>query len=483
MMKRLLGSYAARFIVFLWIGCILAASAAAEGGPSLNPMLDKWLQRVENGEATDITLSAAIHALSPYGDDTVAAINCLLAECSVHVGYQQTANGETTAARIIIGQMPAVDFVTRSDGQMQAQTSLLPGVTLESGTGSPMDILLGQSEDIPFWASDILDPNGLADMIPDVLSGLSSFKEEKTGSYHLSSIGTAKKAVVYTVPEGGAQMLREGLSLLAGRMNYHEAAALIHTMTLTGDAVITLYQTAEGKSMGLGIKATMGFENTTPREVTFLWVFKSDEKKCLHEISLKAPADKGSDNLTITGELTLESLKAKNRLSFSLDVRNKVSGKPERAQWSGQLDCLLAEDNQRLEGEIKQTYTDPEETAHILTIKPSLLTYQVGDAFSVKGNARILWSRNKKVVTDVTFSLLAGATEDIPWEESGRRISLDGLGETDLIALREQALAKAAESIWKSVLALPEDCLKLISRNISQEDWARIYQDAYVVGQ
>ncbi len=483
MMKRLSVRFIVTFIALILIGCFVFSTALAEGEPSLSPMLDEWLEKIEGGDAADITLSATLHDLKPYGEETVTAMNRLLSECKVQLGYQQSGQEETTQTQIIIGEMPAVDFTTRSGEQMLAQTSLLPGTTLKSGLGSPLDFLLGEGTDIPFWAVDILNPNELADKIPDALNGLAAFAQEKTGSYRLSSIGTARKAVIYTVPENSVQLLGDSLSQLTDELNWTEASELMKTLTMSGSAVITLYQTSDGKNMGLGVKATMGFENIAPRKVIFLWVFKSDEKNCRHSLSLKAPAEKGSDNLTVTGEMTLECQKTKNRLSLSLDIKNRQDGESDTSQWSGQLDCLLAEDNQRLEGEIKRIYTDPEDVDHVLSIKPSLLTVKAGDEVSLKGSARLMWEDDKATAADVTLSMVADKSADIPWDETGDAVTLDGLNETDLAAMAGKAETAAAEAIWRAVMSLPEECLALITRNISQEDWERIYQDAFQVVQ
>jgi hypothetical protein len=484
MMKRLSGCFYAKLFALLLIGCLLFFTAIAEGEPSLYPMLDEWIARIKSGEAAVITLSATLHDLVPYGEETTAAMNRLLSECKVRLGYQQSSEqGETTRTQFIIGQTPAVDFTMRSGEQMLAQTSLLPGTTLQSGSGSPLELLLGEETEIPFWAADILDPNELAGKIPDALNELSAFAQVKTGSYHLSSIGTAKKAVIYTVPESGVLLLRDSLCVLTDELNWTQASALMKTLTMSGSAVITLYQTSDGNNIGLGVKATMGFENIAPRKVTFLWVFKSSEKSCQHSLSLKAPSEKGSDNLTVTGEMTLECLKDKNRLSLGMDIKSRLNSKSDRTQWTGQLDCLMAEDNQRLEGDIKRTYTDPTEVDHILCIKPSLLTVKAGGEVSVKGSARLKWEEDKSTVSDVTLSLLADKTADIPWEETGNTVSLDGLSGTELEAMSVKAQTAAAEAIWRAVMSLPEECLALITQNISQEDWARIYQDAFKVVQ
>jgi hypothetical protein len=185
MMKRLSSRFTAMLTALMLISSFVFWSAVAEGEPSLQPMLDEWLEKAESGEAADITLSATLYDLEPYGEETVAAMNRLISECRVQLGYQQNGQEETTRAQLIIGETPAVDFAARSGEQKLAQTSLLPGTILKSGSGSPLDILLGKGMQIPFWAADILDPNELADKIPDALNGLSAFAKEKTVSYRL----------------------------------------------------------------------------------------------------------------------------------------------------------------------------------------------------------------------------------------------------------------------------------------------------------
>ncbi len=483
-MKRLLGSCAGRVIALLLIGCLFVSAAVAEGAKTFTPMLDDWLRRIEGGEAVDVSMSASLHALLPYDEQTVAAMNRLLAECRVQIGYRRNGQEETTQTRLIIGRLPVIDFMEQSGmHQILAQTSLLPGITFTSASRSPLDILLGSGVEIPDWVGDIPDPNMLAEKIPEALAGLDAFGKEKVSSYRLSSSCTAKKAMIYTVPEESAQQIRDSLMMLADEMNWPEAAALISTLIMDGDAVVTLYQTAEGKNIGLGVKATMGFENIVPRKITFLWTFSTDENVNRHTLSLKSPAVKGTDYLTVAGDLTIQSLQDKNELSFSLDSKSRLNNQTGRTQWTGQLSCLLAEDNQRLEGEIKQTHTDDGETAHTLAIAPSLLTYQVGDEFSVKGSARITWARNKSVMTDVTFSVLAGKTAGVRWAQTKDTVSLDDIGEDGLAQLKQNAQEMAVNAIWEAVLSLPPDCLVLISQNISEDSWERLYKDAFMVGQ
>ncbi len=483
MTRRHLGGYAGKAIVLMIALCFLMSTALAEGAPSLSPMLDEWLESIGNGEAADIALSASLHALSPYGEQTVQAMNRLLSALSVQIGYRQSEQVETAKTQLAIGNSIAVDFAERTGTPLLAQTSLLPGMTLASSSGPPLNLLLGQEMEIPFWAADILDPNGLAGSIQQALGGLAVFMQEKAGSYRISSAGTARKALVYTVPEDSVQLLRDSLILFANHLHWREAAAFVQSLSITGDAVITLYQSGEGVNMGLGIKASAGFENVVPRKVNFLWAFSARDMNDVHTLSIKAPAIKGADNFTAAGELALKTGKNKNSLYLSLDMKDKRDGKTERIQLDGQLDCLLAQDNQRLEGEIERIHTDPEGVAHCLTIKPSLLTLKVGDTYSAKGSVRVLWASDKSVQTDVTVSIKADKAQDVLWEEMADTVSLDGLGEGELAAMVEKAQAAAAEAIWQAVLSLPQDCLELIEKNISQDDWERIYRGAYQVDQ
>ncbi len=483
MIKRRPGVCALVIAVLFLLCCLMYSAALAEEAPALSPMLAQWLEKAESGNPQNITLSASLHALVPFGEETLSMMNRILNECRLNVGWQMLSQVETSRTQLLIGQETAVDILEQSGEQTLAQTSLLPGVTLSGEEGSPLSQLLGEETEIPFWAAGVPDPMALAQKIPEALSALSAYAVEKEGSFGLLSVITARKALVYTVPEGEAEHLKETLQKLAEDLSWREAAALFSSVSMKGDAVITLYQTSQGKNVGLGVKATLGFDNVSARTVTFLWAFRSDAEQCIQSLSLKAPAAAGSDDLTVTGKWNLESKKAKNTLSFGLDIKNKLSKKTSREQWTGKLDCLLADDNQRVEGEIKRTVSGPEEDTHTLVIQPSLLAYRSGEEVSLKGNARIAVSKDKAVQTDVTISLAADQSAELVWNSTGDILSLSGMTADQAAELAQTVQANAVASLWQAVLMLPESSLELIKKSIPQEDWDKISQAGFQVSQ
>ena len=483
MMKRRLGVCILVITVLFSLCCLTYAAALAEEAPTLSPMLGEWLQKVENGETANISLSASLHELVPFGEETLSMMNRLLSQCKLNVGWQKAEQVETTRTQLLIGNETAVDILEQSGDLALAQTSLLPGITLSSEDGSPIPSLLGEETDIPFWASDIPDPNAFAKKIPDTLSALSAYMIEREGSFGLLSTATARKALVYTVPKEEAGLVKDTLMKLAEEVSWPEASVLFSTAILKDDAVITLYQTAEGENVGFGIKASLGFENVSVRKVNFLWAFRSDAKKSAQSVSLKAPAAEGSDYLTVTGQWKLEGKKAKNALSFGLDIKSRFNKKTLREQWTGKLDCLLADDNQRLEGEIKQTVTGPEDTKHTFVIRPSLLAYRSGEEVSVKGNVRVAWSEDKAVQSDVTVSLTADQNAELALGPSGDTLSFSDMALEERTALAQKVQSNAVAAIWQAVLTLPEESLQLIHKNITQEDWEKIFKAGFQVGQ
>jgi len=483
MIKRRKGVWALLISALFLLSCMMIGSALAEEASVLSPMMAAWLEKIESGEPANVTLSASLHALVPFGDETLSMMNRLLSECKINVDWQKTGEAETIRTQLLIGNESAVDIVEQGGEQMLAQTSLLPGLTLSSKDGSPVSQLLGEETEIPFWAVEIPDIHGIAQKLPDVLSSLNEYKAEKEGSFKLFSVTTARKALVYTIPEKDVERLKDVLLRFAAAMRWPEASALFSTVNTKGDAEITLYQTSDAVNVGLGLKASMGFDNVTVRKVNFLWAFRSDVKKSVQSMSLKAPADDGADYLTVIGDFIQEGKKAKNTLSFDLDIKSRMGKEISQEQWKGKLDCLLAEDNQRLEGEVKQTVSGVDEDVHTLLIRPSLLAYRSGEEVSLKGNARLTLSEGKSVKADVTVSLAADHNTDLVFSSDNEVISLSDMSTEEQTALAKKAQETAVAAIWQAVMALPEDALALIKRNITQDDWEEIYRVVFQVGQ
>ena len=483
MIKRRKGVYALFIPAFFLIYCMICGTAFAQQAPALSPMMADWIDEVEGGQPANVTLSASLHSLVPFGDETLSMMNRLLSQCKLNIGWQKTGGAEITRTQLMIGDENAIDILEQSGNQALAQTSLLPGMTLSSYDGSPLSQLLGSESEIPFWAAEAPDINALSQKLPDAMSGLSSFAAEKEGSFKLLSVATARKALVYTVPETNAEQLKDMLLKLASAMHWPEASTLFSSVITKGDAEIMLYQTSDGVNVGLGIKASIGFNNVSVRKVSFLWAFKSDAKKSVQSLSLKAPAADGADYLTVAGDFVLENKKAKNTLSFDLDIKSRMDKEISQEQWKGKLDCLLAEDNQRLEGEVKQTVSGSGEETYTLVIRPSLLAVRSGEEVSLKGNTRLTWGEGKSVLADLTVSLSADQNADLAFSSGGNVVSLSDMNADERATLAEKAQNGAVTAIWQALMALPEDALALIKRNITQEDWEKIYQVVYQVGQ
>jgi hypothetical protein len=475
MMKRRLSSLAIRTTGLLMAALMIFTPALAQEQPSLAPLFTQWLENVRGGEPTGITVSAALHELSPYGEQTVNHMNSLLENIKASIQYLRGPDGETTQTQLLIGDTPALSFAERTEAaQSLAQASFLPGITLSAASGSPLSALLGEDQTVPSWVTDIPDLGALTGRITEALTGLAPFVQEKKVSFSIPSVGSAKKALVYTVPEESAQALKDALTLLAADLPLPGIGEMIGTMTLSGSATVTLYQSAQGENMGLAIKGTLGFQDITPRKVNFLWGFAATEKKAVQTVSLKSPAVKGSDAFTVTGKAEGKYGEAKNTLSLSLDIRNTLNKKTERTRWNGDLTCLIAQDNQRLEGKIEQRHTLTDGMDETLTVTPSLLAFLADESVSLKGSVRVKWVKEKNVQGDVSFSLQADKGAPPAFEKTAQTLSVDGMGEDQMKTLREQGELAAAQAIWQAAAALPPESLALVLQGITQSDWEEI---------
>lgn len=483
MLKCRLHSLLIRSFSMMLAILMVCTPALAQGQPSLIPMLTQWIKNVQGGEPANIILSATLHELSPYGEQTVVNMNRLLENTKANILYQHDPQGETTQTQLLVGETSALSFAERTESSRSlAQASFLPGVTLTAAGGSPLSILLKEEDAVPSWVTDIPDLGAVSEGIAQALSGLAPFLEEKKVSFAIASVGTARKALAYTVPEENSQALKDAISLLLNDLPLPGVKELIGSMIMDGSAVVTLYQSANGENMGLALKGTLGFQDVAPRKVTFLWGFLATEKKAVQTVSLKSPAVKGGDALTVTGKAQFTYGQGKNKLSLDLDIKNTLSKKTERESWDGDLTCLMAEDNQRLEGEIAQKRTLTDDTVETLTITPSLMAYQAEEGAALKGSVRVKWAKGKNTQADVSFSLLADEAASPVFEQTEQTVSLDGIGEDQLAALRDQGELKAAQAIWQAAARLPQESLALVLQGITQADWEDILGD-YLAGQ
>ncbi len=464
--------------------CMLFSTASAGGLDGLAPMLSDFLQSAEQGRPLDITLSATLHQLVPYGEDTLKALNSLLAGVKLQIAYQNAGGAETVKAQLVMGDTAALDFTQRNTGdQTLLQTSLLPGTTYASAAETPMETLFNEQAEAPSWITDVPDLDALFHKVTAGLDSLQDFAKEKKVSYKLTSVGTAKKALVYTVPEESAQLVKDVLSQLLEGLPLENLRGAASLLQVTGDTVVTLYQSAEGENMGLSVKGVMAYNGGSSRKVSFLWGALPDADKAVHTLSLKAPAVKGSDSLTVTGKYILTKKAAQNSLSLSLDTKNTLDKKTDRIVWAGDLSCLVAEDNQRLEGEVKRTHTGAEGAVDVYSVKPGLTVVQAGGTPSLQGNVRIAFMQDKRLQSDATVSVAAAQAGAPAWEASFPAVSLDGIGQDALDALREKAQSASEKAVLQAVLTLDPNTLTLISSNITQEDWERIYKGLDLVTQ
>jgi hypothetical protein len=144
MKKCRIGRYLHAVWLFCLVICLFVSSAAAQGSEGLCPMLSGWLDRINNGEAVNINLTAGINTLVPYGNDTVTALNKILSEFGLFVAYQQNGQEETTNTQLLAGGDPVLSFTEKTGDQCLAVTSLLPDMTLADKNASPLDLLLSE---------------------------------------------------------------------------------------------------------------------------------------------------------------------------------------------------------------------------------------------------------------------------------------------------------------------------------------------------
>ncbi len=473
-------TFAAKFLCVTMAVCLILSTASAQAGDSFSPLLEEFYLGFQTGKSIRLTLSAALNAWVPYGEATIQAMNQILSDCNVEMAYQSAADGEKIQSQLNVGDKTAFSITQKNAPQyFLAQTSLFPQKTLVSAKSSPLWPLF--QEEIPI-SFENYQPNLdlLAELIPVALQSLESFAQDKKISYKIASVGTAKKAIVYTVPVESGELLRDTLLLLTTELPWPEIPSLLLTMALKSTAVVTLYQSADGVNMGLSIKGDMSFENAAEREVNLLWGFSNSDAKRIHTLSVKSPAVEGSDAYTLNGKLTKTITKGKNTLEAELDITEKRSKVTTNTLWTGKAVCSFEKESQHITGDIRKTVKQGE-TSSELSITPDISLVSSGDSVSCQGSMGILWTKNKDVQGDIVLSISAGDGGEISWDDPSEMIDVDIMGEAQLAELQSEARNNAARSTIEALLALPKEQLTLFSEGISQEVWTNITKSSYQV--
>lgn len=256
--------------------CALVMSALLLFGTALAETGLDWASGGYWDEQGDVQLHASvrINELVPYGEETVAMMNALLAHLSVSAAIGE---GQTDLRFCIAGD-PIVSLTeTQTLDGTELTTDLLPNRVLFSSQ-SAMDGLSGagrQESQFDFFAA-IQEAEACYRELTDAIK---PYAEEKKANYNIKSVGSSRwSRIARLTPEQGAEVAPLVAKVLGCGMDQAFREQL-GQMELQKGFIVGLYQAQEnGDDLAVYMKGTALFPDGAQRAISYQWAFAVNDK-------------------------------------------------------------------------------------------------------------------------------------------------------------------------------------------------------------
>ena len=470
---RMLRSISLLVLIYL-VAVPLGGVARADGIQSAFPQLSRWIQSVESGKPVKADVSVTLHTILPFAEKELLVLNELVEEVQGQFYYHQGADTLHTEAEVYLGNQMAFNFGEReSAGGAEAYITGTDDMLLTSEEGSALDVFLGTNglDTITDPYVAILRYDEMRDALAELLVPLEEYGKAKKQSFSIKNVGKAARSMVYTFPKDEGQLLKDMLVSLADTSGWQEVVSLFRTMTLSGKGTLTAYYTSNDELIGLAYAGELAFGDATPRKITFLWGFSTDTKRDIHTFSLKAPATKGSDNLTITGNQTWNLQSGKEGLTFEWNVTSKISGKTEKDIVSVKLTNARGESTDSLKGDISLT-REFQKNTEIWLLQPALLI----TGGTIDGSVRYTHTYNKKAQQDLTLTIAAKEAVELRLPFGGVVVDVNRLFPNERESMENKVAQSIAYGVLAAALQLPEEKLQFIRSGMDDLDWNQVIQ-------
>lgn len=448
--------------------CYLAmtASALAEAA-----FLSGFPPRDWENAPLELTLSAEVTAYAPFSEDRLPQLSSLMKHLSLRVTRQPLMDEtQSTYAVLVDGEEALNMAVWQSSQGGLAQFSALPDVTFSGA--DPLEALLGaSSEPITLFGLDgseaawIEEANALLNVLDIALApyqtGDSSVKTQ------IKNMGTARRKQDYTIPKDDVYQLS---SLLVSACPEGRLRELLSSLVFSGKQTIRLYRTEEGLPLRLEWNGNCGTDDDHIRNVTFTWRMRRDDTAYRDELSLTAPAVRGSDNdkldwscsvipdksgtVTLEGKLSYVSVINKAKTTLSGDM--KLTAQPDAG-------------GTRVRGTATISRQLPDEKAYAYTFAPDLLLSGEGAEPAVDGTLTVTSLYNKKTRSEAIITLGLHQTGYAGWQMCQQTVNLSALDEDGVWAVRDQVTAAISSALIRRLLLVPREDLDYLFMDLPEE--------------
>ncbi len=433
------------------------------------PFLKGWLSQIEEGMPYEIKVSANIHELLPFTEDTIANLDRLVSHMSAALFLAQNNQGLTWGTDLYLDKTLLFSLGGINEGNSLTQWTNIGAVSpLTSTKTSPLYELLGVNS--PFEATKSIQlPNfeQLLKGIPTFLKRLTVSQEEKKSGSEFKKIGKAAKVVTYQFDEGTILQLQSFLSDCIEGANWHWGKDQNNRFIYEKKGTLKVYYTKENEFLALSFTAPV-LVNDQLRNIEGFWA----GNQMMNRFEFKLPADKGKNLYSLEGEITLNPQEGKVELSGKRKVRNDEGTIENKLQ--GNLIGAPGVGNERVTGEITLTTTAGEDQ-EVLNLSPSILTAKTNEGtYEVKGSIRLTKAFNKKNQSDISISLVGRQRKE------GISIPLGKQDYDSLTELQKKEIGNLlnmhfTSAFSKALFTLPKEDILFITETLSPESLSKIF--------
>ncbi len=456
-------------ILLIFTAFLLTGMVSGEESGELFPFFNQWMKTVNEGTPYQVEGSISIHDLVPFQEETVVNLNRLLSHVGtkfyIHKPQENTLHWETF---FTLGGNPFFSLGGLNEPDKNTQWGLEGKIgPFSSKKMSPLYSLLGVTEvfedkgevQIPSFAT-------AKDELDDFILHIPIEHEEKKSNFKFKNIGNAAKVQTFSFSEENINGLQLFLSQLSSSLSWEWGKAENDLIQYSGKGTLKIYFTKEEEFLGLEVK-TQGLLNETVHDIEIMWA--TNENKDRFKIHI--PAEKGKNRFTLEGEIIRDIAKQELEITGSIKYRNDDVHIEKKLL--GKASGLVAEDNERINGEITITTLQGEDTS-IITIQPSFLT-TLNQELNNKGNIRLIWEKNKKLQGDISLSLIAEPTQS---KETYLQnpIDFDLLSEKEKQNFANQITNSFSSAFIKEAFTLPLSELLFIVEGLSEENISQLYE-------
>lgn len=454
----------------LAILCCLTMSFPALAEVAFLPVIDHWeLDTIP----IELTLSADVMAYAPFGEDRLPQLTSLMKHLSMRITRQPLMDETQNTVDLLVDGETALSLTLQENGQRQmAQFSFLPDTTyigedpLASllGTSSEPTTLFGLDGSEGAWIRE-------ADQLLDVLEAILApyLTGENKVNTTIKDMGTARFKQDYVIPKDEAEALT---SLLAGACPEGRLKKLIAGLVFSGKQTLRVYRDEDHQPLRLEWTGHLGTDEEHLRNVTLTWRMRRDDMAYRDEITLNAPALKGTDNNKLTWTCAVVPDKKTGNMVLSGSLSYTRTKNRQKTTLTGEFKLTAEKDgfDTRVTGTatIKQQLPGEGTTAGY-TFEPDLLVWDGSESPAVDGTLTVTRLSDKKTLDQATITLSLRRIAYTSGPMRQQTVDLTQLDADALEATRQQVSAALTSSLIRRLVQLPREDLDYLFMDLPEE--------------